>query len=74
MGDLLTKKTTDESDEDLPEDVENLNLVMIHTGRRGAHLPQLGQFQNKNVCAKLFILFKNLIKTSVAETSPEDHA
>ncbi len=66
------QKTTDESDEDLLEDVENPEFAMIHTGRRVPIYRKLGQFQTKRLREIIYNILQNFDKTSVAETLPDD--
>ncbi|MFN2393644.1 MAG: ATP-dependent DNA helicase RecG, partial [Pyrinomonadaceae bacterium] len=66
------QRTTDESDEDLLEDIENPEFAMIHTGRRVPIYRKLGQFQTKRLREIVYNILQNFDKTSVAETLPED--
>ncbi len=66
------RKITDESDEELLEDVDNPEFAIIHTGRRVPVYRKLGQFQTKRLREIIYNILQNLDKSAVVETLPED--
>ncbi|HEY0426887.1 MAG TPA: ATP-dependent DNA helicase RecG [Pyrinomonadaceae bacterium] len=67
-----SKKTTDESDEDLLEDTDNPEFAMIHVGRRVPVYRKLGPFQTKRLREIMFSVLQKLDKSTIKETLPED--
>ena len=66
------RKITDETDEELLEDIDNPEFAMIHTGRRVPVYRKLGQFQTKRLREIIYKILQNLDKSTVIETLPED--
>lgn len=71
-SDKQARKITDETDEELLEDVDNPEFAMIHTGRRVPVYRKLGQFQTKRLREIVYNTLQNLDKSTVVETLPED--
>ena len=66
------QKTEDADDEDSIEDSDNPEFATIHVGRRVPVYRKLGPFQTKRLREIVFSVLRNLDKTSVKETLPED--
>jgi ATP-dependent DNA helicase RecG len=68
----ISEETAVESDEDLLEDADNPEFAMIHVGRRVPVYRKLGQFQTKRMREIVFDVLRNLDKSTIKETLPED--
>ena len=63
---------SEDSDDELIEDVDSPEFAMIHTGRRVPVYRKLGQFQTKRLREIFYNILQILDKSSVKETLPED--
>ena len=66
------RKITDQTDEELLEDIDNPEFAMIHTGRRVPVYRKLGQFQTKRLREIIYNVLQNIDKSTVIETLPDD--